>query len=630
LTSTNRGRFLRAIHVLTRLRGAFLFLFLILVLACGVLSPTVRGLVRRAIPRSLLVQFDQWRFGYTVDHGIRIRMRDGVTLAASLYLPTRAAGTIGTVYIRHPYDRLAWGEGLVGAQLFVRHGYAVLISDIRGKYASEGEFIPYRQGTDDGVDTLDWITGQPWSNGRVGTWGCSALGELQFVLARSRHPAHAAMIALGAGGAMGSALGRHAYFGVYEGGILQLASTFGWFLDHGAKDPTVRRTETVDIPKTLRELPIVDLVRRTTSAPNGYDEFVRTPLTDPFWQTLGYISQSDKLTTPALVITTWGDQTVGDTLALSEFVRETSPETARHQHVVVAPGPHCGEDQWRSEKFGDIEIRNGEQPYYDWYVRWFDYWLRDEADGLADQPAYLYYMLGEHRWLSASHWPPSDARMERWYLDSRGRANSRDGDGVLSTEMPRGAGYDEFAYDPMDPVPSRGGPVCCTGDPGERSGPVDQADVERRADVLVYTTPQLERPLRIAGPLRAHLRISSTARDTDFVARLVHVWPDGRATSIQEGALRARYRAGIEHPELLKPGKATDVVVEMRSIAYTIPAGHRLRLHVTSSSFPRLERNLNTGGRNFDESIPVVATNRVHHGSEGTSFVDLPLLPVVQ
>jgi putative CocE/NonD family hydrolase len=239
----------------------------------------------------------------------------------------------------------------------------------------------------------------------------------------------------------------------------------------------------------------------------------------------------------------------------------------------------------------------------------------------------LYYMLGEHTWLSASQWPPSESRLEQWYLDSGGHANSKSGDGVLAASPPRGAEYDEYRYDPMDPVPSRGGPVCCTGDPNERSGPVDQDEVERRPDVLVYTTEPLAMPLRIAGPLQAHLVVSSSAADTDFVARLVHVWPDGKATSIQEGALRARYRGGVTRPLLLEPGKAESLVVDMRAIAYTIPQGHRLRLQITSSSFPRLERNLNTGGNNADESMPVVAMNRVHHAAGAASYLELHTLP---
>jgi hypothetical protein len=607
-----------------------LVIALCVVAAAAIVARPVRMRLRSLVPASLMASVDGWRHGYRADSDVRISMRDGVVLAASLYTPREVSGKLATVFVRHPYNRFDYFEGLQAINFFVTRGYAVLIEDIRGKYESGGEFIPYQHGTTDGVDTLEWIVHQPWSNGRVGTFGCSALGELQFVLARARHPAHAAMIAIGAGGAVGSAAGRYSYFGLFEGGVFQLASGFGWFHRHGARDPHAPGVGEIDIKRTLQELPIVDLVHRVRPSANGYDAFLRTPLSDPYWDSLDYLSESDRLTTPALVINTWGDQTVGDTLALAESIRRSTPDATRTQRTIIAPGGHCGHDAWDADgRFGDIEIRGAKQPYFDYYTRWFDYWLRDSGPGLADLPPYLYYMLGEQRWLTATAWPPPDARIERWYLASGGHANGRDGNGVLASTAQAGAPFDEFTYDPSHPVPSRGGPVCCTGDPADRDGPVDQAEVEQRSDVLVYTSAPLDQALRVAGPLRAHLVISSSARDTDFIARLVHVWPDGRATNIQEGALRARYRNGFKTPVLLEPGTVTELTVDLRSIAYTIPRGHRLRLQVTSSSFPRLERNLNTGGRNFDESKGVVAINRVYHAREGQSFIELPLLPSV-
>jgi uncharacterized protein len=599
-------------------------LVIVLVAALGFRS--VRSLTSK-LPKTWQVRLHALRYGYSIDHGVRITTRDGVTLASSLYTPRNADGKLPTIYVRLPYNRLE--EGLDAPTFFARRGYAVLVQDIRGKFESGGEFAPYRHGTDDGVDTLEWITHQPWSNGRVGTFGCSALGELQFVLARARHPAHTAMIAMGAGGAMGSALGRHAYFGLFEGGVFQLASGFGWFWQNGPMSPSAPPATPIDVAATLRGLPIADLVERVRPGPNLYGDIARTPFTDPFWETLDYVSMTDRLTTPALVITTWGDQTLGDTLALADFVRQGGPEITRNQRMVIAPGNHCQwDDPERSGKFGDLSVEGTSQPYWDWYLRWFDFWLRDRGKGLDDLPAYTYYMLGENRWLSANSWPPEETHLEQWYLDSDGHANGPETNGRLTESLPQTSATDEYKYDPLNPVPSRGGPVCCTGDPHERSGPVDQREIEMRNDVLVYTSEPLARPLRIAGPLHARLRISSSARDTDFIARLVHVWPDGRSLGIQEGALRARYRTGMTTPQLLVPNEETDIVIDMRSIAYTIPQGHRLRLDVTSSSFPRLERNLNTGGHNAVESQAVTAVNRVHHSPNAkSSFLELSVLP---
>ena len=595
------------------------------VLGSLALTP-VREFVRSLVPLRLIEDLNGFRFGYDIDYNVRIRMDDGIELAATLYLPRNKSEKQATVFIRHPYDRLAYGHP---ASYFARNGFAVVIQDVRGKYASGGEFIPYKSGMRDGAATLDWIISQPWSNGKVGTFGCSALGELQYVLAKAQHPAHVALVPQGAGGAIGSAGGKYGYFGLFEGGVFQLASGFGWFLENGSKDPRAPPPpKKVDIGAALRSLPVADLVKRIRPAPNSYEEFIRTPLTDPWWQTLGYLSDADLPKIPALVINTWGDQTVGDTLSMTEQVRKISPEIARHQHVIIAPGSHCQEETiGHSGRFGDLNVSGAAQPYWDWYLRWFDYWLRGQGNGLSDLPPYLYYVIGENRWLTAASWPPEQARIERWYLNSGGRANSRRGDGTLGRHLSLASAPDQFSYDPQNPVPSRGGPLCCSGNPAARSGPVDQRDVEEREDVLVYTSPVLDESMRIAGPLRAILNISSSARDTDFIARLAHVWPDGRSTNIQEGALRARYRRGIDKPDFLQPGLPAKLTVDMRAIAYLVPKGHRLRLHVTSSSFPRLERNLNTGGRNYDETIGLVAVNRVFHDEQLPSFVELPVLP---
>ena len=600
-------------------------------LAVGVLALALAYVYRDRIPARWQVPVHAAVAGVSIDNDVSIAMSDGVRLAASLYRPRTANGRLATVLIRLPYGRRSYAEALDAALFFARHDYAVLVQDVRGTSESEGkDFVPWRHASADGAATLDWIVRQPWSNGKVGSFGCSALGELQFALARARHPAHAAMIASGAGGGIGSAMDSYEYFGSFEGGIFELSSGFGWFVEHGAYDPHAAPASGFDIATALRGLPVGDLVRRVRPGPNAYDDFLGTPLGDRRWEDFDYVSATDRLDTPSLLINTWGDQTVAGTLALAEFMRrQAGPGDEERHHVVIAPGNHCQhEDVIAAGKFGDLPVHGAEQPYFQWYLRLFDRELRGKGDGLAGLPAYLYFVIGENRWLSSSTWPPQGASPQRWYLGSGGHANGRDGDGALGLVPGSTAEADEYVYDPGDPVPSRGGPVCCSGDARVRSGPVDQVDVETRKDVLVYTSAPLQQPLRIAGPLRAHLRVSSSARDTDFIARLVDVWPDGRAINIQEGALRARYRNGIAKPELMTPGQSYALTVQMRSIAYLLPKGHRLRLDITSSSFPRLERNLNTGGRNFDETRFVVARNRILHGGDALSYLELPVLPM--
>jgi putative CocE/NonD family hydrolase len=598
----------------------------------GLGAATIALLVHRLrdhIPTRWIVPLQAVLAGVKVNHDVRIPMDDGVQLATSVYRPGGSAERLPTVLIRLPYDRRTYDEALTFASFLFRHGYAVVLQDVRGTYESGGTLAPWRGATADGVATLEWIRAQPWSNGKVGTFGCSALGELQYALARANHPAHAAMVPIAAGGAIGSAMNSHEYFGSFEGGIFELATSVGWFLQHGVTDPGAASARDADRTPDLRSLPVIDLVRRVRPGASAFEDYLRLPLADARWQSLDYVSPDDRLSVPALVINTWGDQTIAGTLAMAEMARRQPQPPGFEQHVVIAPGNHC--EHWavtRTGRFGDLTLKNTEQPYGEWYLKWFDQWLKGEGPGLRELPPYLYYVIGEDRWLTAQSWPPEQAQAQRWYLGSDGRANSRDGDGMLSTAAPAASGFDEYRYDPADPVPSRGGPVCCTGDPAIRSGPVDQHDVEVRPDVLVYTSAPLARPMRIAGTLTAHLTVSSDAPDTDFVARLVDVRPDGRATNIQEGALRARFRDGFEQPHLMQPGERYELEVNMRSIAYLLPAGHRLRLQVTSSSFPRLERNLNTGGRNFDETVGRVAVNRVHHGVATRSYVEIPVLDV--
>ena len=580
----------------------------------------------RQLPATWRIQLSAWRHGVHVDHDVRLAMRDGTRLAASLYTPRGVQARLPTVLVRLPYHRLRYREGYEAGVYFAQRGYAVLVEDLRGTGDSDGVLLPWAHAQEDGEDTLAWIARQPWSTGRVGTYGCSALGETQLVMARARHPAHAAMVASGAGGAVGSAAGRYAYFGVFEGGVFELASGFGWFAEFGAPRGTPPAAP-FDTREVLKRLPVSSLVAGVRPGENAYTAFLTTPLGDPKWSRWGYLDGSEQPQVPALLINTWGDQTVGETLALAEGWRKDSAYAPR-QKVVIAPGKHCGEHRWRDDGFGELRPRGEALDMEALAVDWFDHWLRDAPRGVREWPAYRFYMLGEDRWLAAESWPPAAARVERWYLTSGGHANSRRGDGALRREPPESVATDRFTYDPANPVSSRGGPICCTGNSRDVAGPVDQSDVETRDDVLVYTSEPLAAPLRIAGPLRAHLTVSSSAPDTDLVVRLVDVFPDGRALNMQEGALRLRYRDGFGSPRMMERGRRYDVVVDVRSIAWSLPAGHRLRVQVTSSSFPRLERNLNTGAeRNADETRMQVAVNEIHHGAGTRSWLELPALP---
>lgn len=591
--------------------------------------PGLRRAASNLLPRTWQVALVGVRGGFTADHSLRITMPDGTGLAASLYLPRKAQDPLPTILVRLPYGRLDYSEGYGSGMFFAKRGYAVLVEELRGTGDSGGTFLPWRDAAGDGAATLDWIVRQPWSNGKVGTFGCSALGETQLVLGKLNHPAHAAMLPSGAGGAIGTLQRRYGYFGLYEGGVFQLASGFGFFSQWGSHDPDAPPARPFDVAQELRRLPTSGLVANVRPGANGWRDFLATPLGHPRWEEWGYLTDADHISVPAFIINTWGDQTVGDALAMAEYQRLTTPAAARDQRVLIAPRAHCQHEESQADTASARGAPAGGIDLHELYVRWFDHWLRGAGEGLADFPAYTYYMIGADRWFQAGSWPPETASLQRWHLSSGGRANTANGSGAISRSPPDRPGADTFAYDPMNPVPSRGGPLCCTGDPKDIAGTVDQRDVEARDDVLVYTSPPLSGDLRIAGPLRAVLTASSDAPDTDLVVRLVDVHPDGRAYNVQEGALRMRYRAGVP-AQLMEAGKRYTVSVDLRSIAYLLPAGHRLRLDVTSSSFPRLERNLNTGGDNARETASRVARNTLHHGPGIEAYLELPVIPAPQ
>lgn len=408
------------------------------------------------VPRTWQIQMSAWRHGIEVDHAVVIPMADGVRLHASLYRPKGAEGRLPTVLIRLPYHRQQFGRAYNPALFFARHGYAVLVQDLRGTGDSDGELLPWRDVADDGVATLDWIERQPWSTGKVGTFGCSALGETQLVLSARRHRALRAMIPSGAGGAVGTAAGRYSYFGVFEGGVPQLASVFGWFVTYGAKDPKAPPPQDFDLARHLTALPVAELVQQVRPHPNGYTDFLTLPIDDARWAKLGYLTDDDMADAPALVINTWGDQTVGDALALAEKWRRAGLS----QKVVIAPGNHCDhEDSGEMTLFGDLPVQNGDRPWYGYYLQWFDHWLKGEGPGLSAMPAYTYFMLQDNTWREAGSWPPADAKPVRWYLDSAGHANGRHGDGLLAPEPAPAHAVDTFIYDPKRPVPSIGGPL---------------------------------------------------------------------------------------------------------------------------------------------------------------------------
>lgn len=580
-------------------------------------------------PAEAVAAASEDRYEVEVERDVMVPMRDGIRLATDIYRPLGAAGRLPVVLIRTPYDKAQDRSARIPARFFAGRGYVVVMQDSRGKWGSEGKYVVSQSGRHDGYDTVEWAASQPWSNGRVGSYGCSYRGENQVMLAAERHPAHVAMIPKAAGGAVGTAGGRYGFFGFFEGGAFSLSAAVGWFPNAGTKDRTDGQVR-IPLPDGHHQLPTIDIMRHYGVGPTDWEDVLTKPLDDPWWQTLGYIADRDSFATPALHVNSWYDLGAAETLQLFNLMRRNAVDerTREHQYVILSPTTHCeSERATENTRVGELDVGDARFPYWETYLRWFDHWLKGADNGVTRMPRVQYYVTGANEWRSADEWPVPEARPTRLYLRSGGAAGERMDDGVLSRRPPTAnEPSDRYVYDPADPVPSRGGSVCCTGNPQDQAGAYDQTDIEQRNDVLVYTTPPLEDAVDVVGPLRATLFVSSSAPDTDFTVKLVDVHTDGRAFNVQEGITRARYREGFDRTVSMRPGEVYEVEVDLHATAHRFRAGHRVRIEVSSSNFPRFDRNLNTGGDNVTETGWRTAENAVHHSAEHPSHL---LLTVV-
>jgi putative CocE/NonD family hydrolase len=388
----------------------------------------------------------------------------------------------------------------------------------------------------------------------------------------------------------------------------------------------------VDWKKQLRKLPAVDWLRSAGGNEGPGAEFLLRKPNDPKWYTGGLYHDNQDFGVPAFWYNSWFDVSQGPNLALFNHVREkaSDPAVREAQYMRVAPTLHCGFfriPKHKDLKVGELNVGRAAFPAYDEIFGFFDYYLKDEKNGFPEKtPRVQFYTMGRNQWESADAWPPKEAAMQEFYLASGGKANSLFGDGTLSRTKPAGAASDTFPYDPMNPVPSLGGGVCCNAG-ASLGGSYDQREIEARADVLVYTSEPLREPLQVTGSVRPVLYVSSDAKDTDFTVKLVDVHPDGTAYNVDDTILRARFREGYDKEVWMQPGKVYELKPTPMSTSYLFQAGHRIRVEVSSSKFPQYMRNLNTGGNNEDETKGVVATNTIHHSAQYPSRVLLPVMP---
>lgn len=583
---------------------------------------------------------------------LMVPMRDGTTLATNVYYPRNQPGPFPVIFVKTPYLFGPLTEGSVSFVLeAVKRGYAYVVQNERGRYYSRGDWEILGDPAGDGYDSLTWLAEQKWSNGNVGTYGCSSTAEWQMELAAKNHPAHKAMIPMAAGAGIGRVGEFYEQGNWYKGGVHQTLFTVWLYgvqqnvrpqFPDGLSQEQLQRLRKmydlnpkmppVDWKKQLRKLPSIDWLRNAGANDGpGADLMARTP-NDPKWYTGGLYHDDQDFGVPAFWFNSWFDISQGPNLALFNHVREkaSDPDVRNGQYVVIAPTPHCAFSRIPKYKdliVGELNVGRAFFPVNDLVFGFFDYYLKDAKNNFPEKTARVqYYTMGKNKWEQASTWPPKEAVLTDFYLDSGSKANSLFGDGTLSTRKPKGAASDTFTYDPMNPVASLGGGVCCNAG-ASLAGSYDQREIEARADVLVYTSSPLTEPLEVTGSVYATLYVSSDAKDTDFTVKLVDVFPDGAAYNIDDTILRARYRDGYDKQVFMETGKVYELKPTPMSTSYEFQKGHRIRVEVASSKFPQYMRNLNTGGNNYDETKGVVAHNTIHHSAQYPSRVILPVMP---
>jgi predicted acyl esterase len=592
-----------------------------------------------------------------------VPMRDGIRLATDIYRP-KSGAPAPTIFSRTPYNFNSWRDGelstrsLNSALQAVKRGYVYLVQNERGKFFSEGEWDILGPPKTDGYDALSWIAKQPWSNGKVGTIGCSSTAEWQMGLAALDHPAHAAMIPQGFGAGVGRVGGFFEQGNWYRGGAVQMLFISWLYGVQNTQRPTFAKDISredmvrlsryfdlapemprVDWTEGMKHLPVMDILRNV-NGPKGIfadpapvatgGRMIQRIPDDPAWYKGGLYHDNEPFGVPSFWFMSWYDVSVGPNLALFNHVRKNGKdaEVRENQFALVAPVAHCGFRRSTANTIvGERSMGDARLDYEDLTYGWFDYWLKGEKNGITDRmPKVRYYTMGSNKWQTSNTWPPEGAKMVTYYLDSSGTANTLFGDGKLAMTKP-GSGdmADAFTYDPMNPVISHGGNVCCIGGAID-AGSFDQRMTEARQDILVYTTDPLPQGVEVSGTIEITLYVSSDAKDTDFTVKLLDVYPEGQAFNLDETIQRARYREGYDKKVLMENGKVYELEVSPMSTSNYFAAGHSIRIEVSSSNFPRFTRNLNTGGNNYDETEAVVAHNKVHHSQQYPSQIRLPIV----
>ncbi len=587
-----------------------------------------------------------------VERKVMVPMRDGKRMAADVYRPKDPSKKYPIIFSRTPYNFNFWDVRLGAPRDMttileaIKRGYAYVVMNERGHFFSEGNYDILGPPTTDGDDAFSWMSSQSWSNKKVGTIGCSSTAEWQMAVAARGNPAYTTMIAQGFGAGVGRVGPYYEQGNWYRGGAVQMLFIAWLYAEQNQVRPMfppntsqadLRRASKsfdlaqqlppVDWSQALRHLPVMDIYKAVDGPPGIFadkmpvatgGQMIQRAPNDPAWYKGGLFHDDMKINIPGFWFMSWYDVSVGPNLALYNHVRKTArPEIADQQYAVIAPTLHCSFTRaTENTVVGERNMGDARLDYNALTYGWFDHFLKGEDNEILKNPKVRYFTMGSNKWQSSETWPPSGAEPMKFYLSSNGKANTLNGDGALvaappSTDMP-----DSFEYDPMKPVPSFGGNVCCTGN-AIAGGSFDQRKLEERPDILVYTSEALKEGIELSGSIDVTLYVSSDAKDTDFTVKLIDVDGEGRAYNLDETIQRLRYRDGYDKPQVwMESGKVYKVKFQPMTTSNFFAVGHRIRVEVSSSNFPRFDRNMNTGGKNYDEVTGVVARNAVHHSRQ--------------
>ena len=562
-------------------------------------------------------------YSITTEMGVQAKMRDGTTLRANIYRPA-ADGKFPVLLERTPYDKRNSSDfAMKGAA----RGYVVIIQDVRGRYTSDGEWYPFKNESNDGFDTVEWAAALPYSNGKVGMIGGSYVGATQMLTAIA-HPPHLAGIC-----PVVTASNYHDGW-TYQGGAFEQWFNESWTSGlaqdtlfrrlqkntnamHGAWRTPLTSYPLFELPQSFSEGDLASL------APYFLD-WLAHPDYDDYWKPLSIEEHFGDINVPILHVAAWYDIFLGGSLRnyMGIKAHARSDAARQGQRLLVTIGGHAGSGR----RIGDVDFGPAADFDEDTItLNWYDYLFKDAKNEFASGKRVRLFVLGANQWREEEDWPLPQARDTKYFLHSQGKANSLSGNGTLSTLAPRSESPDRYSYDPANPVPTIGGPLCCDA-PHLKPGPFDQRPAEGREDVLVYSTPVLADDVEVTGPVRLELFASSSAVDTDFTGKLVDVGPDGYAQNLTEGILRARFRDSQERPSLLNPGQTYKLALDLWATSNVFRKGHRIRLEISSSNFPRFDRNFNTGDETASARKGVPAVNSVLHDAEHPSVLILPII----